>query len=116
LWPDGIVRIPCERPEPVEALPEIPDKAMGLTESLCSARGLAPAKHAESSFEVIVLANFSRRPKTFMLRVPPREGTTSNQWSGEFANTIEHVDEAKFICERPFSLGVRQFCGCSSGL
>ena len=55
LWPEGIVRIPRYRPEPVEALKKIANKAMGLTESLRSPGGLATTKHAEPSFEVLVV-------------------------------------------------------------
>ena len=40
-WDDSIVRIPWLCPEPVEALAEVPDETMGLTESLCSPGGLA---------------------------------------------------------------------------
>src|SRR3982750_4868272 len=55
LWHDGFVRVLWCRPQPVEALAEVPYKAVGLTEPLRSARRLAPAKHAESSFEVLVI-------------------------------------------------------------
>jgi hypothetical protein len=56
LWPDRLVRLSRYCPEPVEALAKVADKAMGLTEALRSARGLAAAKYFESSFEMLVIA------------------------------------------------------------
>ena len=55
-WPDRLVRLSRYCPEPVEALAKVADKAMGLTEALRSARGLAAAKYFESSFEMLVIA------------------------------------------------------------
>src|SRR4051794_3577200 len=48
--PDRIVRTLRDCPEPVEALTEITQEPVGLTESLRSARGLAAAKHFQPSF------------------------------------------------------------------
>ena len=47
LRPDGIICLLRDRPEPVEALTEVPDKAMSLTEALRSARGFATAKYLQ---------------------------------------------------------------------
>ena len=55
LWPNGILLIPQYHPQPVEALAEVPDKAMGSAKSPRSQRGLAAAKHLEPSFEMLMV-------------------------------------------------------------
>jgi hypothetical protein len=54
-WPDGIVGIRRDCPELVKALAEVADKAMGWAEALRSPRGLAPTKHPQSSFEMLMI-------------------------------------------------------------
>ena len=53
--PDCVIGILWDRPEPVEALPEIPEKTVGLAEPLRAQRRLAAAKHFESSFQMLMI-------------------------------------------------------------